>query len=366
MKRVRRRVEGSALVKRMLTAAYTAMAAATRNHASEFLPDGLFARDKITSQMRERLSGCPMTSTGAERLFAIGRKHDERAGCSRDDTRAGAILGDVDNTHVWMRERPDGEREWAELRKRARAEMCETMQQKRLKVGAAERRVRDEKLATLRAKKAAKADELARLDALPLATRYSELVQMSVDSLRDQLKKHKRLGQKGFTVSQPNRTAYVLQLQTLLLAADSYANDLAEGDSGISGRFVKRKAASAGGGKAKKKKASPGVTEYMGYTWTAEEEDDFEVEAIVGKVIADGATVYANQGKAKKGTELYRIVWKDYPPDLVWYEPKANISGDLIDVYEAQLDQEAKEEEEEAQAQRELDELEAEEEMPPP
>ena len=79
MKRGRRRGEGSALGKRMLTAAYTAMAAATRNHASEFLPDGLFARDKITSQMRERLSGCPMTSTGAERLFAIGRKHAERA-----------------------------------------------------------------------------------------------------------------------------------------------------------------------------------------------------------------------------------------------------------------------------------------------
>ena len=75
----------------------TAMAAATRNHASDFLPDGLFARENITSQMRERLSGCPMTSTGAERLFAIGRKHDERAGCSRDDTRAGAFLGEVDD-----------------------------------------------------------------------------------------------------------------------------------------------------------------------------------------------------------------------------------------------------------------------------
>ena len=54
------------------------------------------------------------------------------------------------------------------------------------------------------------------------------------------------------------------------------------------------------------------------------------------------------------------------PPRAGTSPSKANISGDLIDVYEAQLDQEAKEEEEEAQAQRELDELEAEEEMPPP
>ena len=39
-----------------------------------------------------------------------------------------------------------------------------------------------------------------------------------------------------------------------------------------------------------------------------EEEDDFEVEAIVGKVVADGVTTYANQGKAKKGTILYRVI----------------------------------------------------------
>ena len=62
----------------------------------------------------------------------------------------------------------------------------------------------------------------------------------------------------------------------------------------------------------------------MGYEWTAEEEDDFEPEAITGKVIADGTTEYVNQGKAKKGTVLYRIVWKVFPPDMVWYEPAEN------------------------------------------
>ena len=42
---------------------------ATRNHASEFLPGGCCAQDQITPALRERLSGCPMTSTGAEARY---------------------------------------------------------------------------------------------------------------------------------------------------------------------------------------------------------------------------------------------------------------------------------------------------------
>eukprot|EP00965_Chrysotila_dentata_P180207 5949837-Pleurochrysis_carterae.AAC.1 len=43
---------------------------------------------------------------------------------------------------------------------------------------------------------------------------------MGVEDLRDQLKKHKLLGKTGFALSLPNRTAYVLQQQTLLLEAN--------------------------------------------------------------------------------------------------------------------------------------------------
>ena len=59
-----------------------------------------------------------------------------------------------------------------------------------------------------------------------VATRFSELVtdgkgcQLSNDDLKDQLKYHKLVLKKtGFSVSQPNRKAFVLQLQTLLLDA---------------------------------------------------------------------------------------------------------------------------------------------------
>eukprot|EP00965_Chrysotila_dentata_P028818 958065-Pleurochrysis_carterae.AAC.1 len=64
------------------------MAAATRNHAAEFPPGGICAAESITVEDRERLSGMPMTSTGAERLYALGGAQD---GASRDDTRADVI-----------------------------------------------------------------------------------------------------------------------------------------------------------------------------------------------------------------------------------------------------------------------------------
>eukprot|EP00965_Chrysotila_dentata_P178267 5887772-Pleurochrysis_carterae.AAC.1 len=33
----------------------------------------------------------------------------------------------------------------------------------------------------------------------------------------------------------------------------------------------------------------------MGYEWTEEEEEAFEVAAVIGKVVTDGQTAYANQ-----------------------------------------------------------------------
>lgn len=361
MQRIRRLSTGDELVQRMVAAAFSAMAASTRNHASEFLPGGVCATDKISPELRARLSGCPMTSTSAERMFALGRAHDKRAGAARDDTKAGVVLGGMDNTVAFMRGREGAETEWRQLRRLARMSMKETMAQKWLKVGLAERMTRDSTLASLRAKKAAKAAEKARLDAVPLATHYSHLLSMSNEALKDQLKKHKAMGKGGFTTTQPNRTAFVLQLQALLLEDDKDANDLPEGDSGIEGRNIKRKA----NGSANKGKRKTRVTEYMGYEWTAEEEDDFEVEAIVGRLVADGNTTYANQGKVKKGTILYRLVWKSYPPDMIWYEPACNIGHDLIDEFEARMALEEANDEAEARDEAELDALEEDESLPP-
>jgi hypothetical protein len=86
----------------------------------------------------------------------------------------------------------------------------------------------------------------------------------------------------------------------------------------------------------------------------------------VGKVIADGTTTYANQGKAKKGSILYRVVWKTYPPDMVWYEPASNLGAGWVAEYEAGVAVEAAEDEAAAREEAELDELEEEEALPAP
>eukprot|EP00965_Chrysotila_dentata_P110336 3645164-Pleurochrysis_carterae.AAC.1 len=119
MARIRKLAAGDLLVGRLLSGAFTAMAAATRNHTTELLPGGICASESNTAEDRERLSGMLMTSTGAGRLFALGRAHDIRAGASRDNTRAGLILRHADGTAAWMRERANGEG-WKLLRKRAR------------------------------------------------------------------------------------------------------------------------------------------------------------------------------------------------------------------------------------------------------
>eukprot|EP00965_Chrysotila_dentata_P016162 535224-Pleurochrysis_carterae.AAC.2 len=66
------------------------MASAARNYAVEFLPGTVCAAESINAKDCERLSGMPMTSTGAERLFSLRRLHDVRAGASRNDIRAAA------------------------------------------------------------------------------------------------------------------------------------------------------------------------------------------------------------------------------------------------------------------------------------
>eukprot|EP00965_Chrysotila_dentata_P036766 1223712-Pleurochrysis_carterae.AAC.1 len=48
MTRIRELAAGDATVERLVSAAFSAMAAATRNHAAEFLPGGICAAEQIT------------------------------------------------------------------------------------------------------------------------------------------------------------------------------------------------------------------------------------------------------------------------------------------------------------------------------
>ena len=63
---------------------------------------------------------------------------------------------------------------------------------------------------------------------------------------------------------------------------------------------------------------------------------------------------------------IYRIVWENYPPDLMWYEPEETIEESLLDEYKARLSEDESQEAASAQEDAELDDLEEEEDMPPP
>ena len=91
---------------------------------------------------------------------------------------------------------------------------------------------------------------------------------------------------------------------------------------------------------------------------------------MAAKVVADGVSTYANQGKVRNGTVLYRIIWQGYSPDLVWYEPAANVGPGLVTDFEARVAAEAEAEAAEAAAaaeeEAELAAMEEEEAMPTP
>ena len=85
MARIRAMSAGDATVKRLLEAAFGAMAKGVANHAAEWLPAGLVATDgstttegklsaaRITPELRAKYDALPTTSTPVERLHAIGR-----------------------------------------------------------------------------------------------------------------------------------------------------------------------------------------------------------------------------------------------------------------------------------------------------
>lgn len=354
MERIRRATEGNALVERMLTAAFNAMVAGAKNHAAEFLPGGKLALGSFSEADRIRLSGCPTTSTAAERLFAVGRAHDSRKGVTRADHRSGYVLGKLDKTTEWaLRREPTTLRLELKACKRMSRMLNHSGQLEEVRriSGMFKRDDREEKLAAVRAKRESKAAERRRLEELVLKKYYSELRLLGIEDLKDQLRAWKlKLGDKAnFTVTHANRAGYVLQVQALMAAEyGKDANDLPPGDAGTDGRGVMRKRAETGGGAGGRKRKRPGIIEYDGWEW--DEGEEFELEAIVDKQVACGQRSFANLGKVRKGVIVYRLVFKGFPPDMEWWEPRSSVGTAALDEYEAALASE--------QAQREAEEAE--------
>ena len=190
---------------------------------------------------------------------------------------------------------------------------------------------------------------------------------MGNTDLTDQLKYHKVVRKiTGFTVTQKSRMAFVLQLQSLLSDWHADANDLEEGDAGIEGRGIKRKARAPAGGGSNGKKGGRGKKKKQAVHYAVDEEgnevewedgEEYEVEAIVGTRVSVGPRADKTERYAK-GTKLYRVVWQGFATDEATWEPAENLRPDLLAEYEAELDAAAELDTEEERALAEDEEAE--------
>jgi hypothetical protein len=220
MERIREKAKGDPLVERLLTAAFAAMADATENHAAEWLgPDGKLCAGKITPEMRERYDALPSTSTSVERLHAIGRRVDDSGGVQRYENRAGVSLAMYNDQAAWLEKKASAALSSAlkVAREAERQSRRQTLKARAVEVGRAKQEGREEKLSSKRERRAKAAADKARIEKLALATKYSELVKMSVDDLKDQLKAYKLQGKNGFKLTHEKRADYVLQVQLACL-----------------------------------------------------------------------------------------------------------------------------------------------------
>ena len=217
MVRIRAAAAGDPTVERLLKVAFAAMADATENHAAEWLEGGKLAKSKITPEMRAKYDALVSTSTAVERIHALGRCSDDRSGMQRADTRAGVCLARYNGQTAWLRSKTVAElKDSLNIsRLEARKLLRITVRHQRIEAGRAKRAAREEKLTSKRAKRVAAAAERLRVEGLTVATKYSEVAALATNAeLSDQLKYHKLVRKAvGFTATQGNRTAYVLQLQ---------------------------------------------------------------------------------------------------------------------------------------------------------
>jgi hypothetical protein len=231
-------------------------------------------------------------------MFARVKRRADRGGISRHDTRMGGVLCERDGTVAWSRGQAQADGLLTLARKRWRqGSGSRTMQEERRLKGEAKAPVREAKLAKKRSGRAKKASQLERLKAVESISKYSALTKMGNDELSDQLKIFKLLEKKtGFCVT-GTRIELVMRLQNILFEKfGASSNDLPDGDSGVTGRGVRRRKADGATGKAKGKKRKKSTIVVMG-EWEWDSTEEFEIEMLIGKmVVTDGETEVPGRG----------------------------------------------------------------------
>eukprot|EP00965_Chrysotila_dentata_P199646 6179514-Pleurochrysis_carterae.AAC.1 len=157
-----------------------------------------------------------------------------------------------------------------------------------------------------------------RIDApLPLAERYSDLNPMGVEDLRDQLKKHTALGKDWF-LGVPG------ELHSLRTAARDAPSCSRQTSSTPTTSTIVTPLRSTWATSALKLGGG-----WMPLRWRP---SSARLSLMVSR---------PTPSRAKQCIVLYRIVWMDYAPDRVWYEPGENLGSELLQQYEQSLPEEA-------------------------
>jgi len=97
-------------------------------------------------------------------------------------------------------------------------------------------------------------------------------------------------------------------------------------------------AADGGGGKkgGGKKRKRANIVSLHGWEWDAEEE--FIIERLIGKMVADGVTPVPGRSNVQAGTVLYKCLWEGFPPEIATWEDGDDVpcgEVDFIGQYEA-------------------------------
>ena len=144
------------------------------------------------------------------------------------------------------------------------------------------------------------------------------------------------------------------QLQSLIFEKFGLGcNDLAEGDAGTDGREsdgLRRKGCreTGGGGKKRKSKRKRGWVYLNDWGW--DPTDEFVIERLIGKMVADGGDVPGREGEEiAAGTVLYKVLWEGWPPEIATWEEEDQVpcgEVDFVADYEAALEAEEEEDDE--------------------
>lgn len=80
------------------------------------------------------------------------------------------------------------------------------------------------------------------------------------------------------------------------------------------------------GGKKRKRKASKNIVSYLGWEWDASKR--WDIECVLGKMVAEKGVVVPGRTGVKPGTLLYKVLWADFPPEIATWEDEDTVHDD--------------------------------------